>query len=1105
MSENPPPLAPTPQEDAERIRLKRLAKLGGSAAASPVPSATPGASSSVSTPKSATPDPARVAPVPSPAPRKPISVVPSPAPAAVVQSRKPPAPAVPAHFDFGQWQHDTIGHVFNVTLDRDVADRESWSVVWLKSLAEELSTGSEPLPRLDGDLIDQLLIARLELDPNMMSDDPEMLQIVASLPEKQTVFEYLVGCWKRLMAARSQLIKRGYKPEHVAQATPIVDKLRELIISYVGLTLQTPDMFPQPTGRNTGTTELADVVKSISSYSGPLLSSSSNQSLLPPADVEIFIGDLGRRFDGDGLEDIIGPLLEEVVYLNEGLRRPEGLGGTDTWRQVVVALEVLVSSKPVASIIPRLPRWNPTNAKAAQFELLCLFGPLLRQHMMPREWPSITRTYFNGVEKRTRNDVESSQNNLRTTIKALQNSLFQIFNAIVRSSPEARDGVLAFFATALNLNWRRTGSHVDARTVASDGFILNLQAILQRFAEPILDAKYSKLDRIDANYLAHSTRLDMKDQTRLKGSSEEVQTWKESMPVPTAPANFITEVFYLAAAYNHIGLQRVIVGSNELGRKIHDYRREIERAESQPILPQDTAAVQQMKDAVSGGTDALYCMETQILDPEMVFRTLAFQGFVGAWLMRIVDPAGKYPAQQIELPLPKEIPSTFAMLPELFVQDILDFITYLLRRNPDLIHTVSRKESFEFIMTFLTSMWYFNNPYIRSKLVQILFQGTDQYDRGNRGVFSDQMQTNPLALKHLLRTLLEFYIDCEITGTHTQFWDKFDYRSNVSSIMQEIWTNPVYRAKLEEVSRDTPFFTKFINLLMNDTTFMLDESVGKLYEVAEIQKKQANPADWAALPENVRTDLDSQLRQMERYVPYFTRLADSNLALFKKFTVEAKGPFLTGEIVDRLAAMLAYNVEQLAGPRCSELRVKDMDKKWGFRPRDLLRDVMQVFINLGEEPEFIRAVASEGRSYSKETFMRAHRFAVKHSLKSDKELTQFALFVEKAEIMRVTIEEDEDFEDIPDEFLDPLMYSMMKDPVTLPSSHTNIDLATIKAHLLSDASDPFNRVPLKIEEVIPNPELKAKIQEFIAEHRRKKREAKQAAQANEDQAMDTGA
>jgi ubiquitin conjugation factor E4 B len=44
----------------------------------------------------------------------------------------------------------------------------------------------------------------------------------------------------------------------------------------------------------------------------------------------------------------------------------------------------------------------------------------------------------------------------------------------------------------------------------------------------------------------------------------------------------------------------------------------------------------------------------------------------------------------------------------------------------------------------------------------------------------------------------------------------------------------------------------------------------------------------------------------------------------------------------------------------------------------------------------------------------------------------------------------------------------MKDPVTLPSSKATVDLSTIKSHLLSDPTDPFNRVPLKIEDVVPS-------------------------------------
>jgi len=48
------------------------------------------------------------------------------------------------------------------------------------------------------------------------------------------------------------------------------------------------------------------------------------------------------------------------------------------------------------------------------------------------------------------------------------------------------------------------------------------------------------------------------------------------------------------------------------------------------------------------------------------------------------------------------------------------------------------------------------------------------------------------------------------------------------------------------------------------------------------------------------------------------------------------------------------------------------------------------------------------------------------------------------------------------------MCSLMKDPVTLPSSKAVVDMATIKAHLLSDPRDPFNRQPLKIEDVVPS-------------------------------------
>lgn len=68
--------------------------------------------------------------------------------------------------------------------------------------------------------------------------------------------------------------------------------------------------------------------------------------------------------------------------------------------------------------------------------------------------------------------------------------------------------------------------------------------------------------------------------------------------------------------------------------------------------------------------------------------------------------------------------------------------------------------------------------------------------------------------------------------------------------------------------------------------------------------------------------------------------------------------------------------------------------------------------------------------------------------------------------------EEIDYDDAPDEFLDPLMANLMEDPVELPDSKTIIDRVTIKRHLVNDPHDPFNRAPLTMDQVISRPDIK---------------------------------
>lgn len=221
-----------------------------------------------------------------------------------------------------------------------------------------------------------------------------------------------------------------------------------------------------------------------------------------------------KRFEPDDeLDGVLGPVVRALLF-HESLFRREGLAGSDSgWRRVIAGLEALVSIKPIAIMITRLDEWIPKNATAANFERLSLMGSLCRLNVFGHEWPTVSESYFGDLDKKSRADVESSTASLRGTLKSLQvcpqryaywlylprltpgiqNSLFQVFNSLVRASPESREAVLQYFSRVIELNAKRAGLQVSEDTIATDSFMVNLQTVLYRLAEPFMDANYTKV------------------------------------------------------------------------------------------------------------------------------------------------------------------------------------------------------------------------------------------------------------------------------------------------------------------------------------------------------------------------------------------------------------------------------------------------------------------------------------------------------------------------------------------------------------------------------------------------------------------------------------
>lgn len=204
--------------------------------------------------------------------------------------------------------------------------------------------------------------------------------------------------------------------------------------------------------------------------------------------------------------------------------------------------------------------------------------------------------------------------------------------------------------------------------------------------------------------------------------------------------------------------------------------------------------------------------------------------------------------------------------------------------------------------------------------------------------------------------------------------------------------------------------------MINDVTYLLDESLSELTQIHNIQVEMDDKATWESQTPEHRRERENTLRSLERHASSYTTLGRSTVELLKLFTAQTKTPFMMPEIVDRLAAMLDYNLDALAGPRCQDLKVRDAEKL-RFNPRALLSDILQVFLNLADQPEFVSAVAGDGRSYKKELFERAADIAIRRTLKSVTEIEKLRLFVVKVEEMKATLEAEEDLGEVPDEFL----------------------------------------------------------------------------------------
>jgi ubiquitin conjugation factor E4 B len=156
---------------------------------------------------------------------------------------------------------------------------------------------------------------------------------------------------------------------------------------------------------------------------------------------------------------------------------------------------------------------------------------------------------------------------------AHQRDLLDIVNTFVRASKDAREATLDWFAAIVNSNHKRRAMRVDQKVVSSDGFMVNVTICLDGLCEPFMDSTFSKISKIDVEYLRRHPRLDVRDETKLNADQKDSDMFYQ---VPAeGESNFISEVFFLTLAAHHYGTEACNAKLTTLEREIKFIEKQI--------------------------------------------------------------------------------------------------------------------------------------------------------------------------------------------------------------------------------------------------------------------------------------------------------------------------------------------------------------------------------------------------------------------------------------------------------------------------------------------------------------------------------------------------
>lgn len=600
-------------------------------------------------------------------------------------------------------------------------------------------------------------------------------------------------------------------------------------------------------------------------------------------------------------------------------------------------------------------------------------------------------------------ESETIEKAIWTSLGFICDSLHELFLTFLRTSPEMKHQTLEWFADCLHANASKgkLGADDDQDTGmqnVSDGFMVNLSSILLRLCQPFLSHKVTpSLLKIDPTFCA--AKITDKEEAK-KRNSHMHDLHSETCLLPTEEGedrivsesfNFVTECFFLAQKSLDLGF-RVCV--EKINKVVEDLSK-IQEAYNDAVAVRgaNNEVTKYIQKGMHTLTTKYLSIRAALIEPKTLNLLIDLHATSANWLLQIIlNPDNSLPIlkslKPVETPFPEEISSTLRCVPEFILLNLTCFLQFIKRYNSRAFEENGPAQWFPIlsvIIIFMGSSKRISNPHLRAGLANALenLLPQDENDYSMKPNLLGTMCRDQLFKVHKLRNLiipnlLNVFVSIEVTGQSVQFQEKFNYRRPMYVVMDFLWTQKEQRDCFKKLAKEAeenmeavtpPLFLRFLNLLINDAVFLLDEALSNMAKLKTMQAARES-GQWTRLPVQERHQNEILFLEAGLHAKFENILGQWTIHILELLTSEITSIFLHPVMVDRVAAMLNYFLEHLVGPKKKNFKVKDKEE-YKFKPDVFVTNICKIYIHLHHSDSFCLAISRDGRSYNEDLFAQA--------------------------------------------------------------------------------------------------------------------------------------